>query len=111
MLEATVITISIPCSAQRLYDAIWKPEIFPAWASGLSGSPLERDGETWTAQGPAGPIRIRFTGRNPFGVMDHWVDLGGGRVIYVPMRVVANAEGSEVMLTLFRQPWMTPEQF
>lgn len=110
-LEATVITVSIPRSAQALYDAIWKPEAFPAWASGLSGSALRRDGEFWTTQGPAGPIRIRFTDRNPFGVMDHWVELGGDRVVYVPMRVVANGGGSEVMLTLFRQPWMTAEQF
>ncbi|UYW25920.1 hypothetical protein OKC48_22015 [Methylorubrum extorquens] len=42
--------------------------------------------------------------------MDHWVDLGDGRVVYVPMRVIANGEGSEVMLTLFRQPDMSDEK-
>src|SRR3954452_4516142 len=77
MLEAKVVTSSIPCSAQAVYDAIWMPEIFPVWASGLSSSGMKRDGEIWTAQGPEGPIRIRFTDRNLFGVMDHWVDLGG----------------------------------
>src|SRR3954452_5394345 len=105
MLEAKVVTSSIPCSAQAVYDAIWMPEIFPVWASGLSSSGMKRDGEIWTAQGLEGPIRIRFTDRNLFGVMDHWVDLGG-----------ADADrrewgGQRVMLTLFRQPWMTPEQF
>src|SRR5206468_13004100 len=72
---------------------------------------MERDGEIWTAQGLEGTIRIRFTDRNSFGILDHWVDLGGGRVVYVPMRIIENGEGSEVMLTLFRQTWMTPEQF
>src|SRR4051812_36204642 len=111
MHEVRVITISIPIHAQTLYEQIWEPETFPLWASGLSGGSLQRDGETWTAEGPEGPVRIRFSERNAFRVMDHWVELGGGRVVYVPMRVVENGAGSEVMLTLFRQPWLSEEQF
>ena len=81
------------------------------WASGLSHGPMEPDGAGWRAQGPEGPIRITFTPQNSFGVMDHWVDLGGGRVVYVPLRIVANEEGSEVVLTLFRQPGMSDGTF
>jgi hypothetical protein len=54
---------------------------------------------------------ISFTDHNAFGVMDHWVDLGGGRVVYVPMRVVENGKGAEVLLTLFRQPDMSDAKF
>jgi hypothetical protein len=43
--------------------------------------------------------------------MDHWVDLGKGRVIYVPLRVVENEKGAEVLLTLFRQPEVTESKF
>ena len=111
MLEAKVITSSIPCSAQAVYDAIWMPEMFQVWASGLSSSLMERDGAIWTAQGPEGPIRIRFTDRNSFGVMDHWVDLGAVAWSTYRCGSSRNGEGSEVMLILFRQPWMTPEQF
>ena len=82
------------------------------WASGLSQSHLEpEDTGWWQAQGPDGPIRIRFSGHNAFGVMDHYVDVGNGLEIYVPMRIVANAEGAEVLFTLFRQPNMTDEKF
>lgn len=56
-------------------------------------------------------MRIRFTGRNEFGVMDHAVDLGGGRVVHVPLRIVANGEGCEVLLTLFRQPEMDDAKY
>jgi hypothetical protein len=72
---------------------------------------MEEDGQFWKAQGPEGPIRIRFTDQNSFGVMDHYVDTGGGSEIYVPLRVVPNAEGAEVMLTLFRQPGMSDAKF
>ena len=111
MLEARTIGISVNQEWRSVYDAIWRPEDFSRWASGLAKSPIERDGEYWKAEGPEGPIRIRFTDHNPFGVMDHWVDLGAGGEVYVPVRVVANQNGAEILFTLFRQPQMSEAQF
>jgi hypothetical protein len=56
-------------------------------------------------------VRIRFTGRNAFGVMDHRVDSGTGPEVHVPMRVVPNGAGAEVLVTLFRRPGMSDEAF
>ena len=56
-------------------------------------------------------MRIRFTERNAFDVMDHHVDLGTGPEVYVPMRVVPNGGGAEVLVTLFRRPDMSDEAF
>ena len=111
MLEAKVVTCQVGLPAPDLYEMLWRPECFPLWASGLADASLRRDGEAWLAQGPEGPVRITFTDRNAFGVMDHGVDLGGGRVVRVPLRIVANGAGSEVMLTLFRQPGVSAEKF
>ena len=72
---------------------------------------MEKDGDAWKAEGPEGPIRVRFTEHNPFGVMDHHVDAGDGREIYVPLRVIPNADGAEVLLTLFKQPEMSDAKF
>src|SRR3546814_19507592 len=57
-----------------------------------------------------GPVRIRFTGHNDFGIMDHFVDVGDGQKIHIPLRVIQNDGGAEVMLTLFRQPGMDAEK-
>jgi hypothetical protein len=111
MLESQTISVAIPCDWQTLYERIWRPEYFPEWASGLSSATMRRDGGSWLASGPAGSVRIRFTDRNALGVMDHWVELGDGQSVYVPLRVIANDEGAEVQLTLFRQPGMTADKF
>lgn len=111
MLQSKTVTISVERDWRELYEAFWRPEAFPLWAAGLSSSALVRDGERWRSDGPQGPIRILFSAHNGFGVMDHWVDVGGGRSIYVPLRVVENGTGADVMLTLFRQPEMTDQQF
>jgi hypothetical protein len=111
MLPARTYSITINQDWQTVYEKIWRPEYFPRWASGLAESGLREDGESWLADGPEGPIRIRFTPYNAYGVMDHYVDLGTGEEVHVPLRVVRNGEGAEVMLTLFRQPGMDDERF
>ena len=112
MLESRTLSIQIERDWEDVYEAVWRPQDFQRWATGLSTSRLERDGtEWWKAEGPEGAVRIRFTGHNAFGVMDHFVDPGSGEQIYVPMRIVANGEGSEVLFTLFRQPGMSDEKF
>lgn len=111
MLPSQTISLTIPRNWVDLYETIWKPDYFPKWASGLSQSALEQDGASWKATGPDGTVKIRFTDHNPFGVMDHYVDTGFGKEIFVPMRVVGNEEGAEIIITVFRQPLMSEEKF
>ncbi|MFZ3019155.1 MAG: polyketide cyclase [Gallionella sp.] len=111
MFESRTISISINRNWKEVYEAIWRPEDFPKWASGLSKSSLTRDGDAWKAAGPEGEIRIVFTEHNAYGVMDHYVDVGNGKSIYVPLRVIRNGDGAEVLLTLYRQPDMSDEKF
>jgi hypothetical protein len=109
-LPSRTLSIRIERAFDATYDFVSKPENFPRWASGLGQSLVFADG-AWTAQTPLGPVSIAFTPRNGFGVVDHQVTLGSGVKIEVPMRVIANGNGSEVLFTLFRQPDMTPETF
>ena len=111
LLEARTVSVSIARPWEEVYEAVRRPEDFPKWASGLSASPLERDGDRWNAAGPDGPVRVRFTEHNAFGVMDHCVGLGTGPEVYVPMRVVPNGAGAEVLVTVFRRPGMSEEAF
>ncbi len=111
MLESRTISISVNRNWKEIYDAVWRPEDFPKWASGLSQSSLTREGDAWKAEGPEGAVRITFTAYNAFGVMDHSVEPGDGANIYVPMRIVRNGDGAEVLVTLFRQPGMSDEKF
>jgi len=111
MLPARTFNVSIAHEWRALYERIWRPEFFPNWASGLAQSNLRCEQNVWLADGPEGSIRIRFTPHNAFGVMDHWVEIGTGSEVHVPLRVVENGDGAEVMLTLFRQPEMDDEKF
>ncbi|MCZ4059774.1 polyketide cyclase [Pantoea sp. LMR881] len=111
MLSSHTLSITIARNWLDLYETIWKPEFFPKWASGLSSSTLEPEGNHWRARGPEGSVKIRFSPHNPFGVMDHWIDTGSGKEIYMPMRVIANEQGAEVLITVYRQRLMSDEKF
>jgi hypothetical protein len=111
------ITVQRPVAEVRAYLA--DPLNFSQWASGLAGglAPLSEDNAQGTdptlfaAQSPQGEVTVRFSGANDFGVADHWVFLPDGTTVYVPLRAVANGEGTEVSLTLYRQPSMDDATF
>ncbi|HMF66272.1 MAG TPA: SRPBCC family protein [Phyllobacterium sp.] len=108
--EARTLQISIQRTWNDVYDYASIPENLPEWASGLT-SALQKSGEEWLADGPAGRLRLRFAPPNKFGVLDHWVTTETGEKVYIPLRVVANGENSEVTFTLFRLPGMDDEKF
>lgn len=117
--ESRVVSITVqrPVAEVRAYLA--DPLNFAQWASGLAGglAPIADDGSPgsdptlWTAQSPQGEVTVRFSGTNEFGVADHWVFLPDGTTVYVPFRAVANGDGTEVTLTLYRQPSMDDAKF
>ena len=109
-LESQVIAVRINRPYQSVYDFLAHPENWNHWASGL-GTSIKHTAEGWTAQGPEGPIKVRFTPPNDFGVVDHYILPASGPELYVPMRLIANHTGSELQFTLFREPAMSDEQY
>ena len=108
--EVRKLRVSINRPATEAYDFLSLPENFAKWASGLSGS-LRRSGADWIAETAEGPVKVCFSERNAFGVLDHSVTLPQGRSVYVPLRVLPRNKGCELELTLFRQPEMSDEKF
>jgi hypothetical protein len=104
------VSVSIDRSPADVYAFAADPENLPRWANGLSGS-IEQIGGEWIAESPMGRVKVRFTGRNELGVLDHDVVLESGVCVCNPMRVVANGDGSEVLFTLFRRPGLGNEEF
>ena len=104
------LSVSIRRSAAEAYEFLSVPENFPRWASGLGDSLQKVDGE-WTARTAQGPVRVRFSERNGFGVLDHAVMRPDGTGVYVPLRVVPRGAACELVLTLVREAGMSDEKF
>lgn len=111
MLSSHTVSLAIQRNWIDLYETIWKPEFFPKWVSALGQQQLEAEGNGWKGQGPQGPVTARFTDHNEFCIMDHYIDNGCSKEIFIPMRVVANQEGAQVLITVFHQPLLSDEKF
>lgn len=104
------ISVSIKRPVEAVYSFASNPLNLPAWAAGLSGS-IRKEGSEWIAESPMGTVKVKFAEKNNSGILDHYVTLPSGAVAYVPMRVVQNNDGSEVIFTLFRLPDTSDENF
>lgn len=108
--DARILHVTIRVPLAEAYAFAHRPENFPLWAKGLSEN-LHSTDRGWIAATPDGEAVIRFSEPNAFGVLDHWVEVAGRAVISVPLRMIANGDGTEVELMLFRQPEMTEASF
>ena len=104
------ICVSINCSADEVYEFASNPKNLPKWAAGLSGSIKNINGD-WIAESPMGRIKVKFAGKNKFGILDHDVTLPSGEKVYNPMRVFPNNNGSELIFTLYQRLDMSDRMF
>lgn len=110
VFESKVLSVEIDRKPDAVYDFCIDPANFSKWASGL-GDSLAHINDEWVARTPHGRIRIRFTPRNDYGVLDHHITTETGNAVYIPMRVIASGSGTQLQFTLFRQPGMDNETF
>lgn len=107
--EARTVSVAIGRLPGVVYDYLENPAHIPEWSDFITG--MRPDGAGWIATTAGGEVRMLFTPRNGLGVLDHWVKVSAQFTVYVPFRVIANGEGSEVLFTMFRQQGMTGAAF
>jgi hypothetical protein len=108
--ESWHISERIDRPADEVYAYASKPANLARWAPGLGSSVEEVDGK-WFVETPTERVGFAFAPQNDLGVLDHYLTLHSGEVIYVPMRVIADESGSEVVFTVRRRPSMTDDEF
>ena len=86
--------MTIERDALAVYNFVLDARNLPKWASGIDAA-----------------AKVRFVERNKYGVLDHYVSVGSGPEVYMPMRVFANGEGAEVLITVFRRDGVSDEKF
>jgi hypothetical protein len=105
-VESRTITVRIDRPFDNVYEFLVDPANWNQWAFGL-GRNIRRSQDGWMADSD----RVQFTPRNSFGVVDHTVIRPSGQSVYVPMRLIANGSGCELLFTLFREPNMSDARF
>lgn len=107
---STTIGVQISRKPEEVYSFVAALENLPTWATTFCRS-IRREGNVWVMETSLGTMSIRLAPENSLGVLDHYLTPAGGETLYVPLRVVANGSGSEVLFTLFRLPEVSDEAY
>jgi hypothetical protein len=110
VFNAMTITVDVERPLTEVYDFLADPLNFPSWASGVGDAWDHQGGNDWVSVSPAGRMVYRFADPNPYGILDHVLTPESGEPVAVPMRVVANCEGTQIVYTLFQRPGMSDER-
>lgn len=109
-VESRTLSVRIDQPFARVYEFMVDPGNWNQWAFGL-GKSLRQSNGGWIADSDGGIVKVRFTARNPYGVLDHTVIRSSGAQVYVPMRLIANGSGCELLFTLFREPGISDDRY
>ena len=104
--ESRHLSVFVERPVGDVYAFVSDPANLPRWAPGLGSEVVQEDGR-WFVETPEGRAQVTFAPPNEFGVLDHVVRTPTGETVSVPLRAIADGDGSEVVLTLRRAPWMT----
>ena len=112
MRRAHTITVSIDYPCEATYRFLSDPRNYGEWAAVEKNTYRQLPNGDWAAQVTFGGMRhFRFTPVNPFGVLDHAVFVPGEPLLWTPMRVMPNEDGTELTFTFYQRPGMSEAEF
>src|SRR4051812_48253361 len=93
------ITISRPW--KDVFDFLADAENLPRWNRGYCRQ-LKKQAGKWCMDSPLGEVQVQLITDHFSGVLDQQIIPSTGPAFRVPLRVLENGEGSEVVMTVFR---------
>lgn len=111
MRRSHTIGVSIERPFDEVYDYLVRPANYQHWAAVEPGSFKPLDNGDWEGLTANGLRHFRFTTPNNFGVLDHAIFVPGGKVLYTPMRVMPNGDGTELTFMFFQRDGVDDAQF
>jgi hypothetical protein len=108
--ESRTLSVRIDRPLATVYEFLVNPANWNQWAFGL-GKSLRRSDVGWMADSADGIVKVHFTPRNEFAVLDHTLIRSSGAEVYVPMRLITNGHGCELLFTLFRESGISDDRY
>jgi hypothetical protein len=109
-MQTRTISVTIERPADQVYEFVRDATTFPRYTS-LFKAVRPAGPDNWIADTDQGQMPLRFAPQNGFRVLDHHVQLRPDLEVLNHMRVLPNADGAEVLFTVFQRPGMSDTEF
>lgn len=112
MRRSHTISVSINHPYEATYRFLAEPRNYGEWAAVDRQTYRPLGNGDWEGMTNVGGMRqFRFTPPNAFGVLDHAMFVPGEELVWTPMRVTPNQEGTELTFTFYQRPGVDDETF
>lgn len=113
--ETATVTMTIDAPPERVIADLADPSSHLEWATEFfSGTAQDQGDGTWQMNVPrmGGPVLMRIGGDTKQGIIDMYLAPVGARFgPPIPVRVVPNGDGSDVLFTLARMPNQSDQEW
>jgi hypothetical protein len=109
-MQTTTISVTIERPPDEVYKFVREATNFPRYTT-LFKAVKPAGPDNWIADTDQGEMALRFAPQNSFRILDHHVQLRPDLEVLNHMRVLPNADGAEVLFTLFQRPGMSDAEF
>jgi hypothetical protein len=110
--ESEAIKVAIERPYDQVYDLLLDADFFGKWAVNPNSVMKPLGDSDWLVELPRGAAVIRFTPKNPFGVLDYQTfNIGETSGPVTPVRLIRNDNGCELVLVWQRRPGVSAEKF
>jgi hypothetical protein len=112
MFNSHTLVFQIERPLADVYEFLLEPTNFGKWVFAGDARMRHLGGREWSAETSVGPRIIRFAERNSYGVLDYFSKVAVDVPWHaIPMRVLANGEGTELTYTSFQRPGMSEAEW
>ena len=110
MAQSHVIHLAIDSPFGKVVEFLSDAGNFPKWAA-VQGEMTRLGDLEWRAETEFAERIVRFSPDNDFGVFDHAVYVAGETPITMPLQIISNEEGCDLVFLFLRRPGVSDEQF
>lgn len=112
MYNSRTIAISIARPVDEVFSFLIEPLNLPKWAFVGYATMRHLQGSDWEVETSIGRRILRLARWNRHGILDHYAMLNpGDEPLPIPMRVVANGEGTELLYTSYQRPGISDAEW
>lgn len=110
LLRSDTRSIYIDCDAHKVFKFTSNLENLPKWGSSVCKTVKKTD-SGYMCESPMGEKKIRTVTDGKLGVIDQYLSLSRSDELMMPIRVIPNGSGAEVLCTMFQHSDLSDEKY
>jgi hypothetical protein len=110
LLRSDTRSVFVDCDSQKAFKFVSSLDNLPKWEPSVC-TKVTKEGGQYLCDTPAGEHGIRAEANSSLGVIDRYLSLTRDEELMLPMRIIPNGSGCEVLSTIFHHSDISNDEY